>query len=758
MKKNYKIRVKGIVQGVGFRPFIYRIAHEFNIKGSVKNDTEGVLIFAEGTQVQIDNFINKIKNTPPPLSSIQSITKIKLNPMEYDTFNINKSNITESRFTFLPPDTTVCDKCLGEFIDGNDRRFHYPFINCTDCGPRFSIINDIPYDRKKTSMDRFVMCSPCQKEYEDHLNRRFHSQPNACQKCGPYLSLFSSNGRLIADKTSTVISSVVDLLLTGKIIAIKGIGGFLLATDATNDMAVKELRRRKARPFKPFALMAGTIKRIRMFLNVSPLEEELLLSKERPIVILKEKKFNLSRGIAPSITSHGIMLPYTPFLHLLFSGNSNMVLIMTSGNIADEPIIYRDDDAFKYLSNIADYIAIYNRDIIAQSDDSVLFVEDKTPYFIRRSRGYVPVPFYSTTTTKQHILATGGDLKNTFALARDNIIILSQHLGDLASPSTNDLYRKMIEHFKKIYDFSPEIVVSDLHPAYFTTLFADELKENGLKKISVQHHHAHIASVIEDNQLDGKVIGLAFDGTGYGVDGTLWGSEFIIADKKEFKRIAHFSDFHLPGGEKAIKDVWKIAISLLYDCYGSSIPLINNDPQVKFIVEIIKKKINSPLTCSIGRIFDGISSLLGLSETISTEAEAAILLEETALKGNSNNIKPFLIPFNRGDTIILQTKSLTRYIYNLIKNGKSREDIAYIFHQSIASSTINITKIIRDEYGINRIALSGGVFQNRLLLNLIIKGLTSEKFDIYTPLKVPFNDGCISLGQLAISKELLRNE
>jgi hydrogenase maturation protein HypF len=757
MDKHIRIRIRGIVQGVGFRPFVYQLAQKHCIKGSVRNDTEGVLVYAEGSAEGIDAFCREIRYNPPPLSSIRSITSSQAEKVGYEHFTIERSEISAKRFTFLPPDVAVCEECLREFFCEGDRRYRYPFITCTNCGPRFSIVRDIPYDRSNTSMDKFIMCDPCQHEYGDPLNRRFHTQPNACHTCGPRLSLYSTDGSFMTDEIDDIVSRTLDFLRDGRIIAIKGVGGFLLACDATSDSAVSELRRRKARPFKPFAIMAGSIEKIEEFLHVSHAERDLLRTKERPIVILKEREQYVSRHVAPLLSFQGIMLPYMPFQHLLFARDRDMVLVMTSGNVSDEPIIFRDEDAFTSLGDIADYIVLFDREILAPSDDSVVCVEEGVPFFIRRSRGFVPAPFHSVMTAS-HILATGGDLKSSFALAKDDVIIMSQYLGDLASPSGNELYRRTIDHFKKVYDFSPEVVVSDMHPGYFTTFFADELEGEGLRREAVQHHHAHIASVIEDRQLNGKVIGLAFDGTGYGVDGTLWGSEFIIADKREFQRVAHFSSFHLPGGESAIRDVWKIGVSLLFNRFGSSLPDIFNHPQLEPVLEIIQKGIHSPLTCSIGRIFDGISSILGLSERISTEAEAAMLLEEAAMRGRGSSIDPFEIPFVRGETIVLKTDELTGYIVDLMRRKQHREDIAYAFHRAIALSAVSVSEIIRDEFGINDIALSGGVFQNRLLLDLILRGLREKKFDIYIPINVPFNDGCIALGQLAVAGEILRDE
>ncbi len=755
MRKSVQIRVKGIVQGVGFRPFIYMQADKYRLKGIVKNDTEGVLIKVEGDDSKITALIDEIRNSPPPLSKVSSLESVETPHFGYNEFSITSSEELEKRFTFLPPDTAVCNDCLSEFFDKNDKRFSYPFITCTNCGPRFSIIKNIPYDRKNTSMDLFKMCPQCRNEYEDPHNRRFHTQPNACDDCGPHQTLYRNDGSIITDDIEDVIAKAIEYFLDGKIIALKGVGGFLLACDATNDDAVIELRSRKVRPFKPFAIMSGTIEKAEEFLHITTEERDLLLSKERPIVLLKEKRAYVSRHIAPSISFHGLMLPYQPFQYQLFSNSADLVLVMTSGNISDEPIIYKDDDALKYLNRIADYFIMYDRDIQTHCDDSILFVNNERPYFIRRARGYVPIPFH-TTNSKKQILAAGGDLKNCFAILKDDVVIMSQYLGDLASPMGNQLYRKIIDHFCTVYDFSPDIIVSDMHPQYFTGYFADELEEEGLVRIKVQHHHAHIASVIEEFGIDGEVIGISFDGTGYGLDGTLWGSEFIIADREKFTRAAHFSNFYLPGGENAIKDVWKIGVALLYDRFGTNIPLMEKDSQIELLFEIMEKGINSPLTCSIGRLFDGISSLLGISRSISTEAEAAMHLEESAIKGTPPN-QPFEIPCVENGAIIAQTGALTEYIVELIKKGKSKENIAYAFHSSIAYSSLRIIETLREKYGINRVALSGGVFQNRLLLTLIKRGLEEKGFDIYLPGSVPFNDGCIALGQLTVAKEILKN-
>lgn len=758
MKKYIKIRVKGIVQGVGFRPFVYRIAREQHLTGSVVNDTEGVLIIASGEPDNVDVFLKLIKENSPPLSYVQDVIAEEILPFESDEFTIGESKTLDKRSTFIAPDTALCNDCLQEFLNSDNRRYHYPFITCTNCGPRFSIVNDIPYDRKNTAMSGFQMCSECDAEYKQPLDRRFHTQPNACMVCGPALALNTNERNLVSDDNEFIANECVTQILSGRIIAIKGVGGYLLAADARSDTALEVLRQRKCRPFKPFALMAGNIESIEDFLHVSEPERSLLLAKERPIVLLKEKKRIISKLVAPSLSYIGIMLPYMPFQHHLFSINKNMILVMTSGNISDEPIIFKDDEAFQKLAGIADYFITFNRDISCQSDDSVLFVENGSNYFIRRSRGFVPVPFRSSNAEK-HLFATGGDLKSSFALAKDDIIVLSQHLGDLASPSGNELYRNTAEHFKRVYDFSPDTVISDLHPGYFTTLYANELEQAGLKSIKIQHHHAHIAGVLEEFNIDEKVIGIAYDGTGYGTDGTLWGSEFLIADRLNFKRAAHFSNFPLPGGESAIKDVWKIGISLLHESFGKDFPIMKKSSKTDIILEIIEKKLNSPATCSIGRIFDGISAILGISETISTEAEAAMLLEEAAWRADKNSsYKGYEISsHNSGDELIINTGDLTEYIVSLIKKNETVENIAFKFHSSVSATTIKVAALLREKYNINKIALSGGVFQNRLLLNRIFEGLMDKSFEVYTHHKVPSNDGCIALGQIVIGKEIINN-
>jgi hydrogenase maturation protein HypF len=752
MDSHKKIRVRGIVQGVGFRPFIFGLAERFNISGFVLNDTEGVCIEAHGEASCVSSFISAIDAEAPELAHITGIDISDSEAAAPRAFSIKESAGTGRRSAFFSPDTAVCADCLREFFDPADRRYHYPFITCIHCGPRFSIIRDIPYDRANTSMDAFPMCPECLAEYSDPKDRRFHAQPAACPACGPALTLRRIDGAEISRDTGDIARRAVEIIRRGGIVAMKGIGGYLLAADAVSDAAVANLRERKRRPFKPFAVMASTVQGALSLAEISQKEEELLVSKERPIVLLKAIPGAVSPLTAPGMSYIGIMLPYLPFQHLLFNADPSLVLIMTSGNIAEEPIIYADEPAFKGFAGIADYIISYNRDIIAQNDDSVLFVEDDAPCFVRRSRGYVPRPF-STEHTHSRILAAGGDLKNAFALSSGDFTIVSQHLGDMAHPATQETFKETLDYYMRVFDIKPDVVVSDMHPSYMTTHWCDEFASSiQARRVYVQHHHAHIASVIEEYKLPGKVLGIAFDGTGYGTDGTLWGSEFLIADRRGFTRAAHFSDFPLPGGEKAVKDVWRIGLALLLQACGKNQPKLIRHPSAGAVAEMIEKNINSPGCCSIGRLFDGVSALLGIRETVSSEAEAAVLLEEAARKSKWND-EPFIIPQNNG---VIETAALTRYILDLIEKNIPAEDIARAFHASLAYTALSAAEKIRQESGINTVALSGGAFHNRILFSDLKGLLIKSGFDVFFSRILPFNDGCISYGQAAAARELLK--
>ena len=751
MLNRYIIRVKGIVQGVGFRPFIYRLALETGVKGFVLNDTEGVIIDVEAEEKVLKEFLEKIKKDFPPLAIIQDVSVKKADPCGYKDFVIKKSQKTSKKDTFIPPDTAVCKECLKEFFDPKDRRYLYPFIVCTHCGPRFSIVKDLPYDRENTSMAEFPMCEECKKEYEDPLDRRFHTQPTACPRCGPKIFLWDSEGNLLFENPEEIAKNCMELIKKGHIIAIKGVGGFHLACDACNTNAVLKLRERKKRPFKPFALMVGSVEKAKEFLEISEEEEKLLLSKERPIVLLKKKEDLVSEYIAPGLSFLGIMLPYAPFHHLLFKIDQDAILVMTSGNLSEEPICFKDEEAFKRLKEFADYFITYNREIIAHSDDSLMFVLNKKSFFIRRARGFVPVPILVKNKFTKHIFACGGDLKNTFAIAKENKIILSQHLGDLESPITQELYKKTVKHFLKIFDVKPEIFVCDLHPRYFTTKLAEELAGNN-RILRVQHHHAHIVSVMVEHEIHEPVIGIAFDGTGFGTDGKIWGGEFLIADRKSFVRKAHFSYFMLPGGEKAIKEVWRIGLSLLYTAGLSPEHLsFKGNYPINIVWQMLEKRINSPEACSVGRLFDGVSALLGVRERVSTEAEAPQLLEELASQTEESADLEFSLTEKNGEVIIF-IEDFIKKLIKLKESGVPVQVLSRAFHDSLIRTTIKVVSILSSQTGIKKVILSGGAFQNRILLLGVWKGLEEEGLEVFLPQKVPFNDGGISLGQIGIAQ------
>ncbi|MCU0848907.1 MAG: carbamoyltransferase HypF [Spirochaetes bacterium] len=756
MAKRLKIRIRGIVQGVGFRPFVFNLARIHGIRGEVINDTEGILIEAEAGEEELGAFLDELKNRPPRLSYIYSTDEEVLEPRGFDSFTIGKSRAAAGRDAFYSPDIAVCGDCLREFFDPADRRYHYPFITCINCGPRFSIVNDVPYDRENTTMSGFRLCPDCTAEYSDFSDRRFHAQPIACPLCGPELVLTDPSGKIVSGKTGDIADRCLEFLERGMILAVKSTGGYHLVADAKNGSAVRVLRERKRRPFKPFAIMAGSIESAESFLDVSDEEKALLLSKERPVVLLKQRKSAVDPFVAPGMTYHGVMLPSTPFQHLLFSIDPEMVLIMTSGNLSEEPIAYRDGDALSRLGGIADYFVSYNREITVQSDDSVLFVSDGEPYFVRRARGYVPAPFKSRKTGRV-MLALGGDLKNCFAVAKKDIVILSQHLGDMSDMETYRAFRSTVSHFMRVFDAGAELVVTDMHPSYMTSVFGDEFEDAGLKRLRVQHHHAHVVSVMEDADIDGKVIGIAFDGTGYGTDGTLWGSEFLVADRAGFERAAHFSDFPLPGGESAIRDVWKIGLSLLYSRFGRGYSN-SLDPAEEEVIEMIDKGISSPSTCSIGRIFDGVASILGISSSVSTEAEAAMLLEEAAYE-EYGRAEAYDAGFSMKDGAIeISTGDIIEYIYDRLKQGRSVGEVAALFHRSVVSTSLKAAAEIRERTGIGNAVLSGGAFHNRILLHGIKSGLEACGFRVFVPRRVPFNDGCISLGQIAVAKEIISLE
>ncbi len=751
------ISVRGVVQGVGFRPFIYQLASKHNLKGWVCNTSEDVKIEVEGEAEAIDKFLHDLPLHAPPQAVIEDIKTTHHPPANYDGFEIRSSIAEEGKYQLVSPDIATCPDCLKEIFSPDDRRYRYPFTNCTNCGPRFTIIEDIPYDRPLTTMRNFRMCPDCRREYEDPLNRRFHAQPNACPVCGPSLELVDAEGSRVED--DDVISAAARFLQEGRIIAVKGLGGFLLACDATDEATINLLRKRKMRPFKPLAIMVSSIEEAKEHCNINAEEEKLLTSPHSPIVLVKWRPDSaVSSAVAPSIKYLGVMLPYTPLHHLLLR-ETGLPLVMTSGNISEEPIAKDNDEAVRRLSGIADFFLVHNRDIYSRYDDSVTIVERGAPQLIRRARGYAPFPVRLNYSSRQ-ILGCGAEYKNTFCLTRDEYAFVSQHIGDMENLETLEHFENTISLYKKLFRIEPEIIAHDLHPDYLATGYALEIAANSpdLKLVPVQHHHAHIASCMADNGLETPVIGVALDGTGYGSDGNIWGSEFLVADYKGFSRLGYLEYLPLPGGDMAIKKPYRIAAGYLLSLLGETaleydLPFLKQvkPEEVSIITEQIRKKINSPLTSSCGRLFDAVSALLGIRGEVEYEAQAAIELEMSAYdEVNETARYPFSIEDRDGRSII-GLKDLFSAIITDLQEGATQAKIAARFHNTVARMILELCQVISNKSGIKDVALSGGVFQNRLLLRKAVSLLETDGFRVFTHRQVPTNDGGISLGQAVIA-------
>jgi hydrogenase maturation protein HypF len=754
-----QILVRGLVQGVGFRPFVFSLAHSRALRGRVLNNTTGVLIDVEGEGREIEAFIDDLRTKAPPLSLIESVERSSsLDHAHYRDFRIVESESEGAKFVPLSADIATCKDCLGEMFDPKDRRFRYPFINCTNCGPRFTIIEDIPYDRAKTTMRDFEMCAECRAEYENPLDRRFHAEPTACALCGPRLSLRDARGlevELEGAAGDDAISRVRRLLSAGMIVVVKGIGGFHLACDALNRQAVERLRSRKYREDKPFALMAGSVDIVRRHCLVSEQEAELLASVRRPVVLLERRASGAAvpEEVAPRVTTLGFMLPYTPLHHLLLE-NLDGPLVMTSGNVADEPICYTDGDASGRLGKLADYFLFHDRRIHIRTDDSVVRVAGGREMTLRRSRGYAPAPVKTAFKFGREILACGAELKNTFCLARDHYAFVSHHIGNLENLETLRSFTEGIEHYRRLFHLQPEVVAYDLHPEYLSTKFAHSL-EDIPTKIGVQHHHAHVASCMADNHIEGEVIGVAMDGLGFGHDGRLWGGEFFVANFLEAERIAHLEYVPMPGGAKAIRDPWRMAAVYLHGAFGDEFLKLN----LPFVRGMDKRAwatldkmtatgINSPQTSSMGRLFDAVSSMLGLRETVNYEGQAAIELETIASRSRSVQGYEFEIDAGTG---IISAEALIRRVVEDLLNGLPLPEISAGFHLGVASLIATLARHTRTARRLNRVVLSGGVFQNTFLLENACRMLKVDGFEVYTHSRVPTNDGGISFGQAAIA-------
>ncbi|AIQ13753.1 carbamoyltransferase HypF [Paenibacillus durus] len=759
-----EVQVKGIVQGVGFRPFVYRLAHQHDLRGWVTNDASGVRLEAEGRRPDIDTFLASLRTSAPPLSHIEELTWVLHSPIGYTEFSIKESVGATSHEVNLSPDIYVCEDCLAELKDPGNRRFRYPYINCTNCGPRFTITVQVPYDRKHTTIRDFELCEDCKKEYHDPSNRRFHAQPVSCPKCGPKVYLLDASGKRV--DTADPVACAAERLKSGAILAVKGLGGYHLACDAAQESAVRELRARKRRDGKPFAVMADSLETVLRICAVTEKERELLTSPRRPIVLLPLKTEALkflpaADSLSPDNNMLGVMLPYTPLQHLLFQDGMEL-MVMTSGNRSGEPIVYRDEEAVPALQGIADYYLAGKLPIHMRTDDTVTSVFREREYIIRRSRGYVPFPIdlsavVQSAEGKPHksgnppILALGGELKNTFCLVKDRKAFVSHHIGDLDNLETLDSLIGGAEHFQNIFAAEPGALAFDMHPGYRSSQYASEQKN--IVKIPVQHHHAHIASCMAENGVSGPVIGVAFDGTGLGEDGHIWGGEFFAGDYSGFERMARFGYVPLPGGDAAVKEPWRMALSYILNDEAAELPaelLKTIEPYKRDIVtRQILQRINTPLTSSVGRLFDAVSSLTGVCHYAEYEGQAAIRLESAADRETAR-IYPYEVKTVQG-MLEIGTAPLIRELVREIRDGMSISGISGAFHRTLAAIVADICGRIRSKRGLNEVALSGGVFQNRLLLALTVDELERSGFRVLLHSKVPANDGGLSLGQAAIA-------
>lgn len=759
-----RISITGVVQGVGFRPFVYNLARRLGVRGWVLNHSGGVDIEAEAAPETLTAFLAALRAEAPPLARIASLEATPIPSNGYTTFEIRHSEAQEGRFVLISPDVATCPDCLRELFDPADRRYRYPFINCTNCGPRFTIITDIPYDRPHTTMRVFPLCDACRAEYENPADRRFHAQPNACPECGPHLTLLAQGAATAAG----ALADAVERLLQGEIVAVKGLGGFQLACDATAAEAVQRLRERKHRPHKPFAVMVASLEEARLYCEISPEEAALLTSPQAPIVLLRRRtpdgavvQAPVAPEVAPNQHTLGLMLPYTPLHHLLLH-DVGRPLVMTSGNLSEEPIAKDNEEALERLADIADAFLLHDREIYARYDDSVVqvsqFANPKsgslTPklQIMRRARGYAPFPIPLPFEVGQ-VFAAGPLLKNTFTLTRERYAFVSQHIGDLENLETLEHYEAALATYQRLFRIAPERVVCDLHPDYLSTRFAEDFaRAHGLPAPTrVQHHRAHLAACLADNgwpRDGGPVIGVALDGTGYGDDGAIWGGEWFLGDYDGMRRVAHLEPLPLPGGDAATRAPWRITVAYLHAllepedfpadlCFAGFCP-----GEAGFIRQQIEKGLNVPRTTSMGRLFDAVSALLGVRSEISYEAQAAMELEQLAW--GAQDWRPF--PFAIEDDVV-RLAPLFYALLETLERGVALPDIAARFHATVARMVLEVCVRLRDASGVTTVALSGGVFQNALLLDLTVPVLEAADFDVLVHHQVPCNDGGLSLGQ-----------
>lgn len=760
MRVRRRIHVAGIVQGVGFRPYVYRLATERHLAGQIANTSSGVVIEVEGAEEVVDDFLSSLPVQAPPLAMVTDIRVAEIHHTGKSDFCILPSDPSAPVRTLISSDIATCDDCLRELFDPADRRFHYPFINCTNCGPRFSIVKGIPYDRPRTSMSVFPMCPCCLAEYENPRDRRFHAQPNACWHCGPQLELCDSRGQRLS--VDDPIAETVARLRAGDIVAVKGLGGFHLAVDATNAGAVDRLRERKRRIEKPFAVMISDLETVSHFCVLGSEERELLSLPQRPIVLLRRiNPCPLTDNVAPLNQYLGIFLPYTPIHHLLFKEGDLQALVMTSGNLSEEPIAIGNSEAVTRLGGIADWFLLHNREILLRCDDSVVRRTAGRTRQIRRSRGFVPVPVFLKREFPP-TLAVGGELKNTICLLRGREAFLSQHIGDLENVEAYKFFQEAVDHLQRILEVRPGIVAYDLHPDYFATRWAR--KQPGMQAVGVQHHHAHIASCMAENDLEGRVIGFALDGTGYGTDGRIWGGEVLLADYLDFERVAQLAYVSLPGGSAAIREPWRMAVSHLWATFGPEllklpISFLQQIPQkrVLTVLRMIEHQVNSPLTSSCGRLFDAVAALINLRCEVNFEAQAAIELEMCRDEAAAGQPYPFGLS-EAGGLLQIDCRPLFRAIVEDLLRGATTGEISQRFHDGLVEALAAIARILRKRTTLNTVCLSGGSFQNAYLASHLEQQLQSEGFEVHTHSQVPAGDGGISLGQAVVAAHRVGSE
>jgi hydrogenase maturation protein HypF len=746
--------VEGVVQGVGFRPFVYGLASSLNLAGFVGNDADGVFAEVEGDEESVGKFLVLLGQQAPPLARIDRVATTPMHPTGGAGFVIAASEPGGERRALVSADSATCADCLRELADPADRRYRYPFINCTNCGPRFTIVRDVPYDRPQTTMSGFTMCAQCAAEYHDPANRRFHAQPVCCPDCGPQLVLTDAAGTQLSGPVDA-LATAAGLILAGQVLAIKGLGGYHLAVDAGNEAAAGALRARKHREDKPFAVMVPDLAAARRLCETGGEAERLLAGARRPIVLLPRRTTagdQIAQSVAPGNSHLGVMLPYTPLHHLLLE-HLGRPMVATSGNVSDEPIAYRDGDALGRLDGIADAFLWHNRPIHMRTDDSVVRVAGGREAVLRRSRGYAPEPLRVRHAFSRPVLACGAELKSTFCLAKENRAFVSHHIGDLENVETLLSFMAGIEHYRRLFDIEPQIVAHDLHPDYLSTKYAADL--TGCQLVGVQHHHAHIASCLADNDADGPVIGVAFDGTGYGEDGTIWGGEFLIADLAGFDRAGYLAPVPMPGGTAAIRQPWRMAAAYLAaacpEDVGRDLAVRRrNEPNWAAITSMASRGINSPLTSSAGRLFDAAAALVGVRDSINYEGQAAIELEQLADRAERSGYEAALTPAGDG---LLQVRGadLIRAAAADLAAGIGRGVVAARFHHGVAAAIVTTCQALRDRHGITTAALSGGVFQNLLLTTEVVDRLQAAGFEVLTHRRVPCNDGGISLGQAVVA-------